>query len=402
MVSHMPDSGSARRLLLVGVLPILLTACATGAVAEPPAVAPVVAPTTAGASAPSGGSCTDRILPTLDARAKAGQLLMVGSALADPVGYGQRTVRRIRPAGVLLAGRSNRGVAAISDRTRALQGAATEGDPRIGMFVAADQEGGQVQVLSGDGFSDMPPATGQSTMTTSQLETAAQGWGRELRSAGVNLDLAPVADVLLPALGARNTSVGVSLRTYGTEPGKVAASILSVVGGLRKSGVDATVKHFPGLGQVAPNTDFSADVRDTTTGTTSPNLQPFRAAIEGGVRFVMVSSAIYTKIDRNNPAAFSDAVVTRLLRGELAFGGVVVSDDLGNAAAVRAVRPADRATRFVAAGGDLVLTVDPNAATSMLDGLTTRMATDALFTKQIDVAVRRVLEAKSALGLLHC
>lgn len=283
-----------------------------------------------------------------------------------------------------------------------MQGAATVDDPRIGMFVAADQEGGEVQVLSGAGFSDMPPATEQSTMTTAQLETAAQGWGRELHSAGVNLDLAPVADVLLPALGARNTSVGVSRRTYGTEPAKVTASILSVAGGLRKSGVDATVKHFPGLGQVAANTDFSADVRDTTTGPTSANLRPFQAAVAGGVRFVMVSSAVYTKLDRANPAVFSGAVITGLLRGRLAFGGVVVSDDLGNAAAVRAVTPADRATRFVAAGGDLVLTVDPDVATSMLDGLTARMAADPQFAKQVDGAVRRVLDAKSALGLLHC
>jgi beta-N-acetylhexosaminidase len=268
--------------------------------------------------------------------------------------------------------------------------------------VAADQEGGEVQVLFGAGFSDMPPATEQSTMTTAQLQTAAQGWGRELHRAGVNIDLAPVADVLLPSLGARNTSVGVSRRTYGTEPAKVSASVLSVAGGLRTSGVDATVKHFPGLGQVAPNTDFSADVRDTTTGPTSPNLQPFRAAVAGGVSFVMVSSAIYTKLDRANPAVFSGAVISGLLRRQIAFSGVVVSDDLGNAAAVRAVKPADRATRFVAAGGDLVLTVDPQAAIPMLDGLTALMSTDTHFAQQVDGAVRRVLDAKSALGLLHC
>lgn len=191
-------------------------------------------------------------------------------------------------------------------------------------------------------------------------------------------------------------------RTFGSQPDAVGSSVLAFLAGLRAAGVAASVKHFPGLGQVRGNTDDSSDVRDTLTGPDSPSLQPFRAAVDGGVPLVMVSTAVYAKIDKSGPAAFSSLVVDDLLRGRLGFTGVVVSDDLGRAAAVARVSPADRATRFVAAGGDLVLTADPRMAWPMLDGLVDRMAADAGFAARVTAAVHRVLALKETLGLLRC
>jgi beta-N-acetylhexosaminidase len=381
--------------LLLGVLPLLLAACA--AAPGPVAGAPGAAP--APSAEPPKPSCVDTVLAGLDRRSLAGQLIVVGAPLGAAVGPSVDLVKRLPVGGVLLTGRSRSGVAAVAARTAALQQAVTG---RVGLLVAADQEGGQVQTLTGPGFSAIPTAVEQGRWSTAKLTDAAAGWGGELKAAGVNLDLAPVSDVLSVQLGPSNLAVGVSRRTFGTEPAAVGSGVLAFSDGLSRAGVAAAVKHFPGLGQVRANTDHTANVRDTTTDADSPWLEPFRRAITAGVPVVMVSSAVYTRIDATQPAAFSRPVVTDLLRTQLGFAGVVVSDDLGRAVAVAAVPAAQRAARFVAAGGDLVLTVDPQIAGPMIDALVARAAADPEFATALTASARRVLGVKHAQGLLRC
>jgi beta-N-acetylhexosaminidase len=165
--------------------------------------------------------------------------------------------------------------------------------------------------------------------------------------------------------------------------------------------VDTAVKHFPGLGRVTANTDTTAHVTDPITTATSAYLKPFAAAIAARTPFVMLSTAVYTRIDGKNPAAFSHTIVTGLLRTTLGFHGVVISDDLGAAKQVASYAVGDRAVRFVAAGGDMVLTVKPAQASTMESAILARMAASATFTKQVHAAVLRVLQAKHARGLLH-
>jgi len=381
--------------LLLGVLPLLLAACA----AAPGPVAGTPAAAAAPSAEPPRPSCVDTVLAGLDRRAVAGQLIVVGAPLGAAVGPSVDLVKRLPVGGVLLTGRSRSGVAAVAARTAALQRAVTG---RVGLLVAADQEGGQVQTLTGPGFTAIPTAVEQGRWSTAKLTDAAAGWGGELKAAGVNLDLAPVSDVLSAQLGPSNLAVGVSRRTFGTEPAAVGSGVLAFSDGLSRAGVAAAVKHFPGLGQVRANTDHTANVRDTTTDADSPWLEPFRRAITAGVPVVMVSSAVYTRIDATQPAAFSRPVVTDLLRTQLGFAGVVISDDLGRAVAVAAVPAAQRAVRFVAAGGDLVLTVDPQTAGPMIDALVAKAATDPEFAAALTASARRVLDLKHAQGLLRC
>jgi beta-N-acetylhexosaminidase len=381
--------------LLLGVLPLLLAACA----AAPGPVAGTPAAAAAPSAEPPRPSCVDTVLAGLDRRAVAGQLIVVGAPLGAAVGPSVDLVKRLPVGGVLLTGRSRSGVAAVAARTGALQRAVTG---RVGLLVAADQEGGQVQTLTGPGFTAIPTAAEQGRWSTAKLTDAAAGWGGELKAAGVNLDLAPVSDVLSAQLGPSNLAVGVSRRTFGTEPAAVGSGVLAFSDGLSRAGVAAAVKHFPGLGQVRANTDHTANVRDTTTDADSPWLEPFRRAITAGVPVVMVSSAVYTRIDATQPAAFSRPVVTDLLRTQLGFAGVVISDDLGRAVAVAAVPAAQRAVRFVAAGGDLVLTVDPQTAGPMIDALVAKAATDPEFAAALTASARRVLDLKHAQGLLRC
>jgi beta-N-acetylhexosaminidase len=114
----------------------------------------------------------------------------------------------------------------------------------------------------------------------------------------------------------------------------------------------------------------------------------------------MVSSAVYARIDAANPAVFSPAVLGPVLRKRLGFQGVIISDDMGMAAAVAAISPANRAVRFFAAGGTLLLTVRPAIVPEMVDAVLMRSAADPAFAKQVDAAVRTALLAKARAGLL--
>jgi beta-N-acetylhexosaminidase len=114
---------------------------------------------------------------------------------------------------------------------------------------------------------------------------------------------------------------------------------------------------------------------------------------------VMVSTATYRLLDPNYPAAFSRTIVTGMLRGDMSFTGVIVSDDLGRAVQVRGWSPGERAVDFVSAGGDLVLTVEPKVIPEMTAAVLSKAQRDPLFRAQVDAAALRVLSAKHARGL---
>jgi beta-N-acetylhexosaminidase len=161
-----------------------------------------------------------------------------------------------------------------------------------------------------------------------------------------------------------------------------------------------TAKHFPGLGRVVGNTDTTSGVTDTVTTRLSSDIAPFRAAVASGTPLLMVSSAFYSRIDAQHPAVFSSTVITGMVRGDLGFGGVVVSDDLGNAKQVQGWSPGARAVNFIGAGGDMVLTVSPTVLPAMVAAVTSRSATDSAFRAKVNAAALRVLTVKANLGLL--
>lgn len=334
-------------------------------------------------------------------RARVGQLFLLGV----PAGGADRlasAIERLAPGGVFLTGRSTAGVAATAAATATVQRLGASASGGVGMFVATDQEGGQVQVLSGPGFSPIPTATVQGSWQPEVLQAAATGWGHELRAAGVNVNLAPVADVLSPALGKANAAIGRYDRAFGTDPQVVSDHVVAFTRGMRDAGVVSTVKHFPGLGGVRGNTDFSAGVRDRHTTASDPDLLPFASASNAETPWLMVSSAVYTKIDPDHEATFSAAIITTLLREKIGYRGLIVSDDLGRAEQVAAVAPGHRAVRFLAAGGDILVTADPATLGPMIDEVLSAATSDRGFAVRITDAQRRILETKTHLGLLRC
>lgn len=342
-------------------------------------------------------SPAQRAFNRMQLRERVGQLLMVDCPSSGVSSNTIDSIRRWHAGSVILDGNSSLGVARTHTITRRLQ---TIAPSRVKLFIATDQEGGEVQRLRGPGFTDIPSAVEQGQWTTGQLRSDAAQWGRQLREAGVNLDLAPVLDTVPPG-EQHNPPIGDLDREYGRTPQHVAAHGVAFARGLADAHVAATVKHFPGLGRVAGNTDTQRGVTDTITTRHDPYLQPFQGAVRAHVPFVMVSTADYQRIDPGTPAIFSKTIVTDMLRHDLGFHGVIVTDDIGAAAQVASVPPGMRAVRFIEAGGTMVLTVSPATVATMASALIQRAQRDPAFRRLVDAAALVVLKAKQAHGLLH-
>ena len=330
---------------------------------------------------------------------RAGQLLMVG---LQPSGSSTRLAAQVRAqhlGGVIYLGGWSGGTASMAGISARLQAAA-----HGSLLVAADQEGGEVQQLRGPGFDRVPSARTQATLGTTSEQAAVRTWSRQLARAGVTINLAPVADTVPTSLGEANQPIGRYHRDFAPgSPSTNARYVAAFVRGSVAGGMVPTLKHFPGLGRVTGNTDVTTSgITDSTTRAGDPYLAPFEAGIAAGAPVVMVSSAWYPRLDPSNQAMFSRAVVTDLLRGDLGFRGVVITDDVGAARAVAAVPVGQRATRFISAGGDIVLTADAGQASTMLAAIAAKRAQSRTFAAQVDAAAARVLDLKAKAGLVRC
>lgn len=348
----------------------------------------------------SADRCASQVLSGLDLRGRVGQLLVIGVPAAHP-GIGARTVGRYRLGGVFLTGRSRSGVVSTRRGVKRLQSAAAASGG-VRLVVAVDQEGGRVQTLAGSGFSTISPANAQGNWPPATLASRSAATARQLRSAGVTMNLAPVADTVPAGTERRNRPIGALGRNYGSTPYAVARRVGVVVSALENGGIATTLKHFPGLGRVRLNTDNSAGAADPLATSRDLNLRPFRAGVAAGASVVMISSASYPRLDRHQPAVSSHRIINGLLRGQMGYRGVVISDDLGAAVAVQGISVGERAARFIDAGGDLVLSVRTADARRLAAALTRKAERDDRFRRRVDAAALRILTLKAASGLMNC
>jgi beta-N-acetylhexosaminidase len=364
-------------------------------------VAAVVAPAAASPQATTAASVSPHAMAKaayarMTERQRVGQLFMTGVASIGPTAAEIRAVQRSATGNVFLRGDSTQGHKAVRRIVTALVPDATHA--QVPPFVGTDQEGGEVQDLQGNGFTRMPTALDQGRIAPSDLRTAAAGWAAQLRSAGVNVDLAPVADTVPKSIGTKNQPIGAFDREYGHTVTRVSEHVPSFVRGLDDAHVAATVKHFPGLGRATGNTDTRRGVTDPT-GPHSHFLLPYRDGIDAGAQFVMVSSATYPKIDPHHRACFSSTVIGSLLRGREKFTGIVISDAF-DTVAVNDLSRADRALRFFSAGGTMLL--DPTSADvpTMAKAVRAAVVKNPAFARVIKADVLKVLTTKARDGLL--
>jgi len=329
---------------------------------------------------------------------KVGQLLMVPLNLSDDVSVLDSVLGDGMATGILLLGNgwSKSHVSQVTQYARMH----AIGQPTA-FYIAVDQEGGQVQRLSGSGFSKIPSAVTQGTWTPQKLTDQATTWAQELKAAGVNLNLAPVADTVPSAMTRQNQPIGALQREFGSTPATVGQHAVAFIKGMTAGGIQSCVKHFPGLGRVSGNTDFTdVGVEDTTTTTTDAYLSAFKKSMSAKPAMVMISLATYGKIDAKNPAVFSSKVITSLLRGKLGWQGVVISDAM-EGEAIKSVPVAQRGVNFIKAGGDIAIFSSLSDLQKAAAGIEKLMNSNSAFAAKVDAAVLRVLRAKAEAGLLH-
>jgi beta-N-acetylhexosaminidase len=404
LLTHEEVSGVRRRLILASMAAVALAASsvalAAGGVTVAAPAARVNAQAAQVAAGPGYGPAA--VLTGMTEQQQVGQLFMAGVPATGPVSSAISTdITTYHAGSVILTGRSSAGVIATQQLTSQLQGLATSAaTDAVPLLIATDQEGGNVQVLSGPGFSMIPTALSQGSEPSQQLRENASAWGGQLAAAGVNLDLAPVLDTVPASLASTNQPIGIYQREYGYTPAAVTAAGTAFIQGMQQAGVSVAIKHFPGLGRASGNTDTTYGVTDTVTTYNDPYLQPYASAVYWqGVPVVMVSEAIYTQIDPGHQAVFSPTVLGGMLRGELGFHGVIMSDSM-EATAVSELTPAQQAVDFISAGGDLVLTTDPTVIPAMYNAVLAQAQADPAFAALVSQAALTILMAKQQTGLI--
>ena len=337
-----------------------------------------------------------RAIATMSLDERAGQLIMAPMFAGGNPADLSALISTRHVGSVVLIGNWNNGTAAAKTAADALQSYAPSGNQLI---VSTDQEGGQVQHLKGSGFDTMPSAVAQGQMSADTLRSSAKTWGGQLKQAGINVDLAPVLGTV-QVKRSSNAPIGALNRDFGLDSNGNAQHGIAFVEGMRDAGIGATVKHYPGLGAVTGNTDFTTEgILDTTTTLDDEEIGAFNTTIkQAKPAMVMMSLATYQRIDSSAPAAFSSKIINGTLRGSVGYDGVVISDSL-SAAAVSGIATKDLGVRLVDAGGDLACIGDTSYVTPILDGIIARAQSDPAFAKKVTASATRVMTLKYQMGL---
>lgn len=348
------------------------------------------------AAGDSPAAKASRAIATMSLDERAGQLIMAPMFAGGNPADLSALISTRHVGSVVLIGNWNNGTAAAKTAADALQSYAPSGNQLI---VSTDQEGGQVQHLKGSGFDTMPSAVAQGQMSADTLRSSAKTWGGQLKQAGINVDLAPVLGTV-QVKRSSNAPIGALNRDFGLDSNGNAQHGIAFVEGMRDAGVGATVKHYPGLGAVTGNTDFTTEgILDTTTTLDGEQIGAFNTTIkQAKPAMVMMSLATYQRIDSSAPAAFSSKIIDGTLHGSVGYDGVVISDSL-SAAAVSGIATKDLGVRLVDAGGDLACIGDTSYVTPILDGIIARAQSDPAFAKKVTASATRVMTLKYQMGL---
>jgi beta-N-acetylhexosaminidase len=335
---------------------------------------------------PSPAAATPTPAPAERARAavdrlsleqQVGQMVILRFAGTTAPGYVRRALRDRRAAGVILFADNVISPVQLRTLTRQLQAP----------IVCVDQEGGEVRILPWA----PPQAAAPDQAAAGTVESDSRAAGAALRRAGVTVTLAPVADV--PTV----SGAALASRAYSSDPDAAAAAVTDAIRGWHEGGVATTVKHFPGLGGATVHTDDGPSKISRSRVELERDLVPFRAAIAGGTEFVMAGHATYPALDGLHIASQSPAIIDGLLRRELGFDGVVMTDSL-EAAAVQEVADVDEAAIASAeAGVDVMLTTGRGSYIRVYRALLARAQEDRAFRAQVRAAAARVLAAQSSM-----
>jgi beta-N-acetylhexosaminidase len=320
-----------------------------------------------------------------------GQMFMISAGGTEPDYYVNKMIRERNIGGVLLFGHNMRSEEQTAALTGALQELSMRTEPSIPLLVAVDQEGGEVS--SAPWVAPQPAAARVGARGDPERARAvAEEMGRQLLRAGVNTDLAPVVDT---GFGA-----AIGSRSFGEDPELVAEMGAAAVEGYKEAGIVSAAKHFPNHGAATSDSHESLPVVDHDLATLrSHDLPPFEAAVEAGVPMVMVGHLVYPAIDPERPASLSPEAIG-MLRGDLGFDGVVVTDDLAMAGATGGDPPARAAVEAVKAGADLlIVSSSPQQQADAYDAVLEAVESGEIPRGRIEASVERILRVKEGYSL---
>jgi beta-N-acetylhexosaminidase len=322
----------------------------------------------------------------------AGQRLMAGfkgMVLDDELRF---LIDELCVGGFILFKRNVSDPSQLAELCEAAQAYAVEvGNPPP--MIAIDQEGGPVARL-GPPFTVFP---GNRAIGEARSETAAREFGttaaRELREVGINMNLAPVLDVVPKGLD----SPVMADRVFGQDPELVAELGNIVIGALQENGVAATAKHFPGIGRTTVDSHVDLPYVDTERRTLdSSDLVPFAAAIRSGVAAVMLSHVVYSDLDPQWPAGLSSIIARDLLRQTMGFRGVTITDDLDMGAIDKHYDVDTTVSRILDAEVDIVLICHDRARIEAAYGALLRAVRHSQDMRAKTLAsVQRILDLKA-------
>jgi beta-N-acetylhexosaminidase len=329
----------------------------------------------------------------MSVRDMVGQMFMISMGGTRPDYYVNKMIRERDIGGVLLVGYNMKSEAQTAALTGALQRLSMRTRPAIPLFVAVNQEGGEIS--SAPWVAPQPAAARVGARgDPAEARSIAGEMGRQLLEGGVNTDLAPVVDT---GFGA-----AIGARSFGEDPELVSKMGAAAVEGFEAAGVVSAAKHFPNHGAATADSHESRPVVNHDLATLrSHDLPPFEAAIEAGVPMVMVGHLVYPAIDPQRPASLSPKAIG-MLRGELGFDGVVVTDDLAMAGATGGGSPSKAAVAAVKAGADLlIISSPPQQQADAYDAVLRAVESGEIPRERIKASVERILKVKEDYSLGH-
>jgi beta-N-acetylhexosaminidase len=320
-----------------------------------------------------------------------GQMFLVSVGGTEPDSYIEKMVRERNIGGVILFAYNMKSEGQTESLVYQLQELSTRTKPEIPLFVAVDQEGGDIASAPWVAPEPAAAAVGRSK-DPDEARLIAARMGRQLLKAGINTDFAPVVD----------TGYGAAIgnRSFGEDPELVARMGVAAVRGFEEAGVVSAAKHYPNHGPATSDSHVSLPViRHDDKQLENRDLPPFAAAIDAGVPMVMVGHLVYPAIDPGRPASLSKDAINKL-RGDLGFEGVVVTDDLAMAGATGEGTVADAAVKAVGAGADLlVISSAPQEQADAYDAVVEAVRSGEIPRSRIRESVGRLLSVKDKYDL---
>ena len=303
----------------------------------------------------------------------------------------KRMIREFGVGHVILFGRNVDSPEQVAELVRELQGVARDAGHSLPLFVAVDQEGGRVSRLA-EPWTVWPPMRAVGRIGSEDVaRKVGAALAAELSACGIRWDLAPDVDV---DTNPKNPVIGD--RSFGDDPRLVGRMGAAVVRGLQEGGVAACAKHFPGHGDTDVDSHLDLPAVDHPRSRLDEvELPPFRAAIEAGVASIMTAHVLLRELDDAVPATLSPRVVDGLLRKEMKYGGVIVSDDLEMKAVAANWGVGPSAVKAAQAGCDLLpVCTSAGAQVEAIESVIRAVEAEALSLTAMDDAGARIRRMK--------